>query len=95
MTAVELATCRVPEDPASPAPTGGYVMACVAFYERGFGAPLHRVLCLLLQFYGVELQQLTPLGILHIVAFMTMCKAYMGIVPHFDLWNYFFCTRIW
>jgi hypothetical protein len=31
MTAVELATCRVPEESASPAPAGGYVMACMAF----------------------------------------------------------------
>jgi hypothetical protein len=31
-----------------------------------------------------------PLGILYIVAFVTLCEAYMGIDPHFDLWNYFF-----
>jgi hypothetical protein len=36
-----------------------------------------------------KLHHLTPLGILHIVAI-----AYMGIEPHFDLWNYFFCTRL-
>jgi hypothetical protein len=23
-------------------------------------------------------------------AFMTLCEAYMGIEPHFKLWNYFF-----
>jgi hypothetical protein len=33
MTAVELATCRMPEDPISPVQAGGYVMACVVFYE--------------------------------------------------------------
>jgi hypothetical protein len=33
MTAVELATCRVPEDPASPALAGGYIVACTVFYE--------------------------------------------------------------
>jgi hypothetical protein len=35
MTAAELATCRVPEDPASPAMVGGggYVVVCTAFYE--------------------------------------------------------------
>jgi hypothetical protein len=32
-------------------------------------------------------------GILHIVAFITLCEAYMGIEPHFNLWNYFF--RVW
>jgi hypothetical protein len=39
MTAVELATCCVPEDPVFPALAGGYVMACTTFYEQGFGAP--------------------------------------------------------
>jgi hypothetical protein len=27
--------------------------------------------------------------------FMTLCEAYMGIEPHFDLWNYFFRSRLW
>jgi hypothetical protein len=55
MTATELAICCVPEDSASPAPVGGYIMACVMFYERGFGVPSHQFLYLLLQFYGLEL----------------------------------------
>jgi hypothetical protein len=92
MTTVKLATYRVPDDPASPAPTGGYVVVCMAFYKGGFGVPSHRFLHLLLQFYGLELHHLTPLGILHIAAFVTMCEAYMGIEPHFNLWNYFFWT---
>jgi hypothetical protein len=33
---------------------------------------------------------LTPSGILHIAAFVTLCEAYMGMEPHFNLWNYFF-----
>jgi hypothetical protein len=90
MSGVELATCRVPTDPASPAPVAGYVIACSSFYERGFGVPSHRFLHLLLQFYGLELHHLTPLGILHITAFITLCKAYMGIEPHFNLFNYIF-----
>jgi hypothetical protein len=92
MIVVELATCRVPENPASPAPAGGYVVSCATFYERGFGVPSHRFLYLLLQFYGLELHHLTPLRIMHIAAFMTLCEAYMGIEPHFDLWNYFLRT---
>jgi hypothetical protein len=28
MTMVEIATCHMPEDPASPSPSGGYVMVC-------------------------------------------------------------------
>jgi hypothetical protein len=48
MTVVELATCHVPEDPASPTLTVGYVMACAVFFERGFGVPPHQFLHLLL-----------------------------------------------
>jgi hypothetical protein len=48
MTVAELATCRVPEDPASPIQVGGYIVACVVFYERGFGVPSHRFPCSLL-----------------------------------------------
>jgi hypothetical protein len=33
MTAAELATCHVPEDPTSPTPVEGYVVTFVAFYE--------------------------------------------------------------
>jgi hypothetical protein len=32
---------------------------------------------------------------MHILAFIILCKAYMGIESHFDLWNYFFCARLW
>jgi hypothetical protein len=54
MTAVELATCRVYADPASPAPAGGYIMACTLFYKRGFSVLSHRFLRLLLQFYNLS-----------------------------------------
>jgi hypothetical protein len=68
-------------------------VAFAAFYERGFSVPSHRFCCSLPQHYGLELHNLTLSGILHIVAFVTLCEAYMGIDPHFDLWNYFFCVR--
>jgi hypothetical protein len=94
MTATEVATCCVPEYPTSLAPVGGYIVACAVFYEQGFRVPSHRFLLLLLQFYGLELHHLTPSRILHIAAFVTLCEAYIGIEPHFNLWNYFFHAQI-
>jgi hypothetical protein len=41
ITVVELATCHVPEDPASLVLVGGYIVACAVSYERGFGVKLH------------------------------------------------------
>jgi hypothetical protein len=46
-----------------------------------------------MQYYALELYNLTPLGILHITAFVTLCEAFLGIDSHFDLWNHFFCVR--
>jgi hypothetical protein len=91
---MEFATYLVPTDPASPAPVRGYVMACVAFYERGFGVPLHQFFRSLLQSYVLDLHHLTPSGILHMVAFVTLCEAYIGIEPHLNLWSYFFWARL-
>jgi hypothetical protein len=71
MMVVELVTCRLPENPTSPAPAKGYVVAFTVFYERGFNVPSHRFLHLLLQYYGLELHNLTP-GILHIATFVTL-----------------------
>jgi hypothetical protein len=79
MIVMELPTCRVLADPASPALVGAYVMACAPFHKRGFCVHSHRFLCLLRQFYGLELHHLTPSLILHIVAFVTLCEAYMQI----------------
>jgi hypothetical protein len=90
MMAVELATCCVLKDPMSPASAKGYMVSFTVFYERGFSVPPHRFLYLLLQHYHLELHNLTPLGVLHIAAFMTLCEDYMKIDPHFDPCNYFF-----
>jgi hypothetical protein len=30
---------------------------------------------------------LIPSEILHMVTFVILCEAYMGIEPHFNLWN--------
>jgi hypothetical protein len=85
MIAVELVTSHLPEDPSSPIQAGQYVVACVAFYEQGFGVLSYRFLGSLLHFYGLELHHLMPSGILHMVAFVTLCEAYMGIELHFNL----------
>jgi hypothetical protein len=47
--------------------------------------PSHRFLHSLLQFYGLELHHLTPSRMFYMAAFVTLCEAYMGIEPHFNL----------
>jgi hypothetical protein len=42
----------------------------------------------------LELHHLTPLGILHMAAFMALCEAFIGIERHLNLWSYLFQARL-
>jgi hypothetical protein len=79
--ATELLTYHVLEDPTSPVPVEGYVVAFMEFYGWEFIVPSHRFLYSLLQYYSLELHHLIPSVILHIAAFVTLCEAYMGLTP--------------
>jgi hypothetical protein len=67
---------------------------CTVFYKCGFDVPSQQFLRSLLWSYGLELHHLTPLGILHMAAFVTLCEAYIGIDPNFNMWSYFFWARL-
>jgi hypothetical protein len=41
LSAAELETYRLSEDPALTTPADGYMVSFMAFYERGFRAPPH------------------------------------------------------
>ena len=42
----------------------------------------------------MELQHLTPNGIQHIAASVTLCEGFLGISPHFNLWWHFFTVTL-
>ena len=42
----------------------------------------------------MELQHLTTNGIQHIAAFIALCEGFLGISPHFDLWQYLFTVNL-
>jgi hypothetical protein len=66
----------------------------LAFLLRGFSLPAHEFLHGILFVYGVQLHQLTPNYPLHIVCFITLCKVFLGIDPHWVLWKYLFRLRL-
>ena len=45
----------------------------------------------LLEFYGLQLHNLTPASILHVAGFMALCELFLGIEAHFALWKRLFC----
>jgi hypothetical protein len=81
-------------DPASPTLKKGFITVCAAFHERGFCAPPHRFLHSLLRSYGLELDLLTPLGILHMAVYVTLRKADTMIEPPLNLWSHFFWVQL-
>ena len=58
-----------------------------SFYEKGFALPTGAFFCGLLFFYGLEVTHLKPNSIEQIVIFIHLCKAYLGIASHFNLWR--------
>ena len=85
---------RLPGNEDAPSPPEGYVVSFAHFHERGFATPTHKFLWGLLHYYKVELQHLTPNGIQNIAVFVALCEGFLGISPHFDLWQYFFVVTL-
>ena len=56
--------------------------------------PAHKFFRGLLHFYKIELQHLNPNGIQHMAVFVALCKGFLAISPHFDLWRYFFAINL-
>jgi hypothetical protein len=74
-------------------PPSNFQVMFLTFFLRGLSFPAHEFLRGLLFVYGVQLHQLTPNSILHIACFITLCKSFLGIEPHFLLWKFLFRLR--
>ena len=60
------------------------------FVERSLALPVSEFFHVLLQFWGILLHQLTPQSILHLSIFTHFYEAFLGILPHFHLFQHFF-----
>ena len=63
------------------------------YLYRGLGVPIHPFLCGLIDYYRINLCNLSPNSILHVSIFIHFYEAYLGILPHFDLFRHFFCLK--
>ena len=68
-------------------PWDGKVVSFLDFPEHGLGYPTHWFLRGLLNEWGLELQHLNPIGVLHIAEFVTVCKAFLEMEPHMDFFR--------
>jgi len=60
------------------------------FVVRGLAVPVSEFFHTLLHFWGIQLHHLTPQSILHLSIFTHFCEAFLGILPHFHLFQHFF-----
>jgi hypothetical protein len=60
------------------------------FVERSLAVPVSEFFHALLQFWGIQLHHLTPHSILHLSIFTHFCEAFLGILPHFHLFQHIF-----
>jgi hypothetical protein len=77
-------------DEVVPGPDDGYRVLFISFLYHGIFLPAHKFIHGLLFIYGVQLHQLTPNLILHIACFITLCKAFLDVDPHWRLWKRIF-----
>ena len=63
------------------------------YFLHGLGFSVHPFLRDLLEFWRVSLCNLHPNTILHISIFIHFCEAYLGILPHFNLFRHLFWLK--
>ena len=62
-----------------PNPSKGERVCLVPYLIRGLGFPIHPFLRGLLEFYGLQMHNLTPASILHIAGFVALCEIFFGL----------------
>jgi hypothetical protein len=81
---------RVPNNRPILSPLLNKAISVAAFNKQCLQLMTHDFLRRLLIYYGLKLHHLTQGRVLHITAFIMMCEAFQGILPHFSLWKYLF-----
>ena len=63
------------------------------YFWRGLGFPVHPFLRDLMEFWSISLCNLHPNTILHVSIFIHFCEAFLGVLPHFNLFRHLFCLK--
>ena len=74
-----------------PNPSKEERVSFISFLLWCLGFLIHPFLRGLLEFYGIQLHNLTPGSIPHISGFVALCELFLGCEAHFELWRKFFC----
>jgi hypothetical protein len=69
------------------------ILMFTRFAERGLSLPASNFFKGLLGYYGIEYLNLNPNGIFHTLVFVHFCEAFLGIKPHWILFQKFFRVK--
>ena len=72
----------------------GEIIAFACYFERGLGLPCSFFFSGLLRYYRIHLHHLTPNSFVQISIFVHLCKAFLGIDPHFELFRFLFHLKL-
>jgi hypothetical protein len=76
------------KDEDIPMPNTNEIIVSTTFFQHEFGLPACDFFRGLLHHYKIELIQLNPNSILHIVVFVHLCEAYLVVLPNFTLFKH-------
>ena len=68
----------------------GEIVAFAPYFELGLGLPCSAFFSGLLHCYRIQLHHLTPNSFVHTSIFVHLCKAFLGIEAHFELFRFLF-----
>jgi hypothetical protein len=66
------------------------ILMFARFVESGIALMASDLFKVLLKYYGIEYLNLNPNGIFHVSVFIHFCEAFVGIKPHWVLFQKFF-----
>ncbi len=76
-----------------PTPNTGEIVVFTSFFYCGFSLPTSEFFRGILEYYGLQIFHLNPNSVLHIAIFIHVCEAFLGIIPHFDLFRHMFYVK--
>jgi len=68
----------------------GEIIIFAPYLERELGLPCSFFFFGLLRYYRIQLHHLNPNFFVHISIFVHLCEAFLGIEPHFELFQFLF-----
>jgi hypothetical protein len=81
-------------DPYPMAKNPDEISMFVQFVECGLTLPARDFFKGMLRYYGIEYLNFNPNGIFHVSIFVHFCEAFLGIKPHWILFQKFFRVKL-